>query len=100
MPGVAETCNMEQIKAHSFASHAEWNKYSVIPRGLGFVELLDMPHDCGDLHHSNSSMMFAPVSAQHQHQQIGAKQDELQAQELANSGGGSSGDEDDSWNPA
>jgi len=45
MPGVAETCNMEQIKAHFFASHAEWNKYSVIPRGLGFMELLDMPHD-------------------------------------------------------
>ena len=45
MPGVAATCNMEQIKAHFFASHAEWNKYSVIPRGLGFMELLDMPHD-------------------------------------------------------
>jgi putative glutathione S-transferase len=45
MPGVAETCNMEQIKAHFFGSHAEWNKYSVIPRGLGFMELLDMPHD-------------------------------------------------------
>ena len=43
--GVAETCNMEQIKAHFFGSHAEWNKYSVIPRGLGFIELLDMPHD-------------------------------------------------------
>lgn len=25
--------------------HTEWNKYSVIPRGLGFIELLDMPHD-------------------------------------------------------
>ncbi|KAL7561461.1 hypothetical protein ACA910_010977 [Epithemia clementina (nom. ined.)] len=45
LPGVAATCNMEQIKAHFFASHAEWNKYSVIPRGLGFMELLDMPHD-------------------------------------------------------
>lgn len=44
MPGVAETCNMEQIKAHFFGSHAEWNKYSVIPRGLGFMELLAMPH--------------------------------------------------------
>lgn len=44
MQGVAETCDMEQIKAHFFASHAEWNKYSVIPRGLGFMELLDMPH--------------------------------------------------------
>jgi hypothetical protein len=36
---------MDQIKAHFFGSHAEWNKYSVIPRGLGFMELLDMPHD-------------------------------------------------------
>lgn len=44
LPGVVDTCNMEQIKAHFFGSHAEWNKYSVIPRGLGFVELLDMPH--------------------------------------------------------
>eukprot|EP00977_Amphora_coffeiformis_P026536 scaffold27653_cov84-Amphora_coffeaeformis.AAC.1 len=45
MPGVRETCNMDQIKAHFYASHAEWNKYSVIPRGLGFMELLDMPHN-------------------------------------------------------
>jgi glutathionyl-hydroquinone reductase len=44
IPGIAETCNMEQIKAHFFGSHAEWNKYSIVPRGLGFVELLDMPH--------------------------------------------------------
>jgi putative glutathione S-transferase len=45
IPGIAETCDMDQIKAHFFGSHAEWNKYSVIPRGLGFMELLDMPHD-------------------------------------------------------
>ena len=38
---------MEQIKAHFYGSHAEWNKYSVIPRGLGFMELLDLPHDRG-----------------------------------------------------
>jgi glutathionyl-hydroquinone reductase len=44
IPGVAETCNMEQIKAHFYGSHAEWNKYSVIPRGLGFMDLLGMPH--------------------------------------------------------
>ena len=43
--GVSTTCNMDHIKAHFFGSHAEWNKYSVIPRGLGFIELLDMPHD-------------------------------------------------------
>jgi putative glutathione S-transferase len=45
MPGIAETCDMEQIKAHFYGSHAEWNKYSIIPRGLGFMELLEMPHD-------------------------------------------------------
>lgn len=45
MPGVAETCQMEQIKAHFFGSHAEWNKYSVVPRGLGFMKLLGLPHD-------------------------------------------------------
>lgn len=45
MPGIAETCHMDQIKAHFFGSHAEWNKYSVVPRGLGFMRLLDLPHD-------------------------------------------------------
>lgn len=45
MKGVAETCHMDQIKAHFYGSHAEWNKYSVIPRGLGFMKLLDQPHD-------------------------------------------------------
>ena len=49
MPGIAETCDMDQIKAHFYGSHAEWNKYSVIPRGLGFMELLDMPHDRDEL---------------------------------------------------
>jgi glutathionyl-hydroquinone reductase len=49
IPGVAGTCQMEQIKAHFFGSHAEWNKYSVIPRGLGFVELLQMPHNRAQL---------------------------------------------------
>jgi putative glutathione S-transferase len=45
MKGVAATCQMEQIKAHFYGSHVEWNKYSVIPRGLGFMKLLDQPHD-------------------------------------------------------
>lgn len=45
MRGIAETCQMDQIKAHFYGSHAEWNKYSVIPRGLGFMKLLDLPHD-------------------------------------------------------
>lgn len=49
LEGVAETCNMEQIKAHFYASHAEWNKFSIIPRGLGFMDLLSMPHNRHDM---------------------------------------------------
>ena len=45
MPGVAKTCRMDHIKAHFYGSHAEWNKYSIIPEGLGFVKLLELPHD-------------------------------------------------------
>eukprot|EP00536_Pseudo-nitzschia_multiseries_P004105 jgi/Psemu1/187342/e_gw1.67.110.1 len=45
MPGVAKTCQMDQIKAHFFGSHAEWNKYSVVPRGLGFMRYLKEPHN-------------------------------------------------------
>ena len=57
IPGVAETCDMEQIKAHFYGSHAEWNKYSVIPRGLGFLELLDLPHNRDEL------LPLPPISA-------------------------------------
>jgi glutathionyl-hydroquinone reductase len=49
MPGVAATCQMDQIKAHFFGSHAEWNKYSVVPRGLGFMRYLEMPHNRDEL---------------------------------------------------
>lgn len=44
MTGVAETCDMDQIKAHFFGSHPEWNKYSIIPRGMNFMKLLSEPH--------------------------------------------------------
>jgi len=44
MTGVAETCDMRQIKAHFFGSHPEWNKYSIIPKGMNFVNLLSEPH--------------------------------------------------------
>ena len=44
MPGVKETVNMAQIKAHYFASHPKLNPYSIIPRGSGFIELLQAPH--------------------------------------------------------
>jgi putative glutathione S-transferase len=45
MPGVKETVNMEQIKAHYYCSHPELNYYSIIPRGTDFVRLLEQPHD-------------------------------------------------------
>ena len=58
MYGVAETCKMDQIKAHFFASHAEWNKYSVIPRGLGFMDLLSLPHDRDQFAKNDQSEMI------------------------------------------
>lgn len=45
LSGVAETCSMEHCKAHFFCSHAEWNKHSIVPQGLGFLKMLDEPHD-------------------------------------------------------
>lgn len=44
MPGVKETVNMEQIKAHYYCSHVELNTYSIIPRGPDFMKLLEEPH--------------------------------------------------------
>ena len=49
MPGVKETIDMEQIKAHYYCSHPMLNKYSIIPRGPGFVDLLEQPHNRGEL---------------------------------------------------
>jgi len=45
MPGVKETVNMEQIKAHYYCSHPELNIYSIIPRGRNFIQLLEEPHN-------------------------------------------------------
>jgi len=45
MPGVKETVNMEQIKAHYYCSHPELNIYSIIPRGRNFIHLLEESHD-------------------------------------------------------
>jgi len=45
MPGVAETVNMEQIKAHYYASHPKLNTWSVIPKGADFVGLLEQTHN-------------------------------------------------------
>lgn len=49
MPGVKETIDMEQIKAHYYASHVELNAYSIIPRGSGFIQLLEEPHNRNSL---------------------------------------------------
>jgi putative glutathione S-transferase len=43
MEGIAETCDMDQIKAHYFCSHAELNKFSVIPRGPGVLDFFSIP---------------------------------------------------------
>lgn len=45
MPGVKETVDMEQIKAHYYTSHPTLNYYSIIPRGIDFEKLLEQPHD-------------------------------------------------------
>jgi glutathionyl-hydroquinone reductase len=44
MPGVKETVNMEQIKAHYYCSHPTLNLYSIIPKGPDFIRLLEQPH--------------------------------------------------------
>jgi glutathionyl-hydroquinone reductase len=45
MPGVNETVNMEQIKAHYYCSHPTLNHYSIIPRGPEFIRMLNQPHN-------------------------------------------------------
>ena len=44
-PGVAETVDMEQIKAHYYCSHTELNTWSIIPKGPGFMKMLEEPHN-------------------------------------------------------
>lgn len=45
MPGVKETVNMEQIKAHYYCSHPILNHYSIIPKGADFCAALEQPHN-------------------------------------------------------
>jgi len=45
MPGVAETCDMEQIKTHYYTSHPILNHYSIIPAGNNFIQQLEQPHN-------------------------------------------------------
>lgn len=44
MKGVAETCDMDLIKTHYFTSHAGPNTPRIIPKGDGFIDLLQSPH--------------------------------------------------------
>eukprot|EP00522_Entomoneis_paludosa_P015509 CAMPEP_0172446196 /NCGR_PEP_ID=MMETSP1065-20121228/5852_1 /TAXON_ID=265537 /ORGANISM="Amphiprora paludosa, Strain CCMP125" /LENGTH=351 /DNA_ID=CAMNT_0013197255 /DNA_START=101 /DNA_END=1156 /DNA_ORIENTATION=+ len=48
-PGVKETVNMEHIKTHYFCSHPTLNHYSIIPKGSGFLEALEEPHNREEL---------------------------------------------------
>lgn len=48
-PRVADTVNMEQIKAHYYGSHVELNHWSIIPRGPGFIKLLEAPHNRNEM---------------------------------------------------
>jgi putative glutathione S-transferase len=45
MPGIKGTVNMEHIKTHYYCSHPTLNHYSIVPRGTGFLTLLEEPHD-------------------------------------------------------
>lgn len=45
MKGVAGTVNMHQIKEHYYCSHPDLNKFSIVPRGPDFVEMLQEPHN-------------------------------------------------------
>jgi putative glutathione S-transferase len=47
--GIAETCFMDQIKQHYFTSHPTLNRFSIIPEGNNFVELMEAPHTRNEL---------------------------------------------------
>lgn len=49
MPGVAETCDMEQIKVHYYASHPNLNRWSIVPRGPDTIKLLEEPHNRAEM---------------------------------------------------
>jgi putative glutathione S-transferase len=49
MVGIRETIDMQQIKAHYYCSHPDLNRYSIIPRGRGFLKLLEEHHNRSDL---------------------------------------------------
>ncbi|KAG5181374.1 glutathione S-transferase [Tribonema minus] len=45
MPGVAETVNMEHIKAHYYTSHPRLNTFSIVPAGPDAEASFKQPHD-------------------------------------------------------
>jgi glutathionyl-hydroquinone reductase len=49
MEGIANTVDMNQIKTHYYASHPDFNKWSVVPRGPDFMRLLQTPHNRNEL---------------------------------------------------
>ena len=49
LPGIAATVNMEHIKTHYYCSHPRLNYYSIIPKGAGFLQLLQQPHQRDNL---------------------------------------------------
>ena len=53
MPGIAETCDMEQIKYHYYCSHVELNRFSIVPIGAGFMDSLSEPHNRALLEQKN-----------------------------------------------
>mmetsp|Transcript_11320 Transcript_11320/g.16628 ORF Transcript_11320/g.16628 Transcript_11320/m.16628 type:complete len:587 (-) Transcript_11320:9-1769(-) len=60
LEGVSETCSMEHCKAHFFCSHAEWNKFSIIPKGIGFMDHLEKPHNREEV--TNDNVDKEPIS--------------------------------------
>lgn len=49
--GIKESINMKHIKTHYFTSHVDLNKFSIIPVGPNFIQLLQLPHN----RHSNKN---------------------------------------------
>jgi glutathionyl-hydroquinone reductase len=45
MPGVAETVYMEHIKLHYYCSHPALNTFSIVPKGIDFISMLEQPSD-------------------------------------------------------
>ena len=49
MDGVSNTVNMHQIKVHYYCSHPDLNKWSIVPKGRDFIQLLKESHNRDNL---------------------------------------------------